>query len=259
MCWLIQLPLLLLLIVGSYAFESNNKLKHHDFYSTATTNIKMQKTTTTKLLAMKEATFGMGCFWKPSEELLKINGVQDTIVAYTGNPSSKKNDQPPSYDSVSYGRNWVEAVRVKYDDSIVSYNELLNAFFEAQEPKMGSRQYASIIFVHNEEQESIADNWLSSEERVRNKDGLLSRITTIEPLSTVWKAEGYHQQYWQKFRPRVIWFVVLISIASGAIDSFIVDGSIDLINVHTIANGIALAGCVFVILERFFDRKVVKL
>jgi len=215
----------------------------------------------TKLPAIKEATFGMGCFWKPSEELLKINGVQDTMVAYAGDEMSSSTI-PPSYDSVCYGSNWVEAVRVKYDDAVVSYKELLDAFFDAQEPKVGSRQYASIIFAHDEEQNDIAKDWLSVSKK--RKDGVPSSITTIEPLGVVWKAEGYHQQYWQKLRPRAVVFLLLVSVASGSIDRFILGNEmmrtfINLSSLHSVANGIAIAGCIYVLLERFFDRNVVRI
>eukprot|EP00957_Ditylum_brightwellii_P050098 3797928-Ditylum_brightwellii.AAC.1 len=72
------------------------------------------------LYAKKEATFGMGCFWEPSETLLSKDGILATTVGYTG---GKPNAKAPTYDSVCYGRDWVEAVRVVYDDTIVSYGD----------------------------------------------------------------------------------------------------------------------------------------
>merc|ERR1719203_1948934 len=70
------------------------------------------------LSAVREASFGMGCFWEPSESLLKEPGVLATTVGYTGAPGKKK---APTYDSVCFGREWVEAVRVAYDDEQCSY------------------------------------------------------------------------------------------------------------------------------------------
>ena len=64
------------------------------------------------------------CFWEPSEELLKVEGVIDTVAGYTGNPSATK---APTYDSVCFSPNWVEGVRVQYDDEKISYSELLDA------------------------------------------------------------------------------------------------------------------------------------
>lgn len=153
------------------------------------------------------------------------------------------------------GRGWVEGVRVIYDDSVVSYEQLLDAFFEAQEPKFGSRQYASIIFPHDDEQRQAANAWLSID-RVRN-DGVSTAMTKIEALSPFFQAEGYHQRYWQKTRPRLASLVALLAISSGLLDSFT---PINMqATIHTTANALALAGSFFVMAERFLDRKVSKL
>lgn len=206
--------------------------------------------------AKKEATFGMGCFWKPSETLLKTEGVLDTVVGYTGKPSAAK---PPSYDAVCFSRDWVEGVRVTYDDSKVAYRELLDAFFEAQEPKLGSRQYASIIFPHDNEQKEVAEEWVDSgirEKRVR-PDGVPVAITQVEDLSPFYRAEGYHQRYWQKQRPRFAIGGALLAISSGLVDSIVPEAYHSLL--HSGANGAVLIGCAYVLLERVVDTKVVKL
>ena len=208
------------------------------------------------LSAKKAATFGMGCFWAPSERLLKTEGVLDTVVGYTGNPSAEK---APTYDNVCFGQSWVEGVRVVYDDSKVSYEQLLDAFFEAQEPKLGSRQYASIIFPHNDEQDSIAKEWIEKgirEKKVR-KDGVPVDITQIEPLSPFYQAEGYHQRYWQKQRPRFAAAVALLAVASGGFDSYVPQAYHSVL--HTAANSAVLLGCAYVVLERKIDAKVVQL
>lgn len=80
---------------------------------------------------------------KPSEELLKVPGVIDTVVWYTGN--SQVSSEPDN-DSVCFGRGWVEGVRVKYKDDEISYERLLDVFFEVQEPKLGSRQSPPLSF-----------------------------------------------------------------------------------------------------------------
>ena len=202
----------------------------------------------TKLAA--EATFGMGCFWKPSEELLKVPGVQDTIVGYTG-----RNDvsDPPSYDEVCFGRGWVEGVRVIYDDTKLSYDELLDAFFDAQEPKLNSRQYASVIFPHDDEQRRVAESWLT-ENKLRN-DGVSTAMTTIENRSRFFRAEDYHQQYWQKTRPRVAGLIALLAVSSGAIDD-VLPIAVQSV-VHTAANAIVIAGNVFLLVERRIGRSTV--
>merc|ERR1712071_482847 len=119
---------------------------------------------------MKEATFGMGCFWEPSESMLNIDGVIATKAGYCGAGSNAK--VPPSYDSVCYGREWVEAVRVAYDDSVVSYVELLENFFELQKANPQSRQYDSIIFADGSQIEQ-AQQWVDEGVAVerRRSDG----------------------------------------------------------------------------------------
>lgn len=206
------------------------------------------------LLAQRDATFGMGCFWKPSEELLKIDGVVDTVAGYTGNPQA---NEPPNYDKVCFSREWVEGVRVVYDDEKVAYPELLDAFFEAQEPKLGSRQYASIIFPHDEEQKEAAQTWLEAGANRVREDGVPVKFTKIESLSRFYKAEGYHQRYWAKFRPRVAAVVGLIALEMAHLDSYVspdIDAAID-----TFADwSLKIIGA-GVLLERVLDAKVEEL
>lgn len=201
------------------------------------------------LCAKKEATFGMGCFWKPAEEILKVDGVLDTVAGYTGNPLAEK---APTYDSVCFGNKWVEGVRVYYDDDKVTYQQLLNAFFEAQEPKMGSRQYASIVFPHDAEQQEIAEAW-KEQEQVR-PDGVPVSFTQLEPLSKFYQAEGYHQKYWAKQRPRFAVILGLLALSSGFADSVL--PSVALSNLPTVANALTLAIAGYVMLERVIDAKV---
>jgi methionine-S-sulfoxide reductase len=190
------------------------------------------------------------------ERLLKTEGVLDTVAGYTGNPLAEK---APDYDNVCFGRNWVEGVRVVYDDSKVSYEHLLDAFFEAQEPKLGSRQYASIIFPHDDEQEQVAKEWIENgirEKKVR-KDGVPIEMTKVEPLSPFYQAEGYHQRYWQKQRPRFAAGIALLAVASGIVDSLVPE--VYQSTLHTTANGAVLLGCAYVVLERKIDAKVEQL
>jgi methionine-S-sulfoxide reductase len=206
-----------------------------------------------KLWARQETTFGMGCFWKPAEELLKTEGVIDTVVGYTGNADVT---EPPSYSQVCYSRDWVEGVRVYYDDDKISYRDLLEAFFEAQEPKP-SRQYASIIFPHNEEQKQVAKEWLTSEAERRRSDGIPVKLTQLEPLTAFYRAEGYHQQYWAKQRPRFALIGLLVLVSTGVVDSYIPKGY--QIFLDRITNGFILALALYVLAERLLDSKVVEL
>jgi peptide-methionine (S)-S-oxide reductase len=235
---------------------------------------RTQKSLTPCYMAIQEATFGMGCFWKPSEELLKVPGVVDTVVGYSGN--AKPVDRPPTYETVCFGRDWVEAVRVRYDDDVLSYHQLLDAFFETQEPKLGgSRQYASIIFAHSngsnrnsngggpDNQAAVAQQWLDdNRSKVRRRDNVaILQETTIEAPSPFYKAEEYHQRYWQKLRPRFAIAVLLLAVNMGALDAVLqpILSFESLILIHRAANIIVLLGLVWVLVERAIDTKTVEL
>ena len=120
-----------------------------------------RQSSSSKLSAVKEASFGMGCFWEPAESMLKVDGIIDTVSGYTGNKrfDDDKKKTVPSYENVCYGQDWVEGVQVTYDDNIISYDELLNVFFDQQKPAPQSRQYSSIIFPYDEEQYDVASLW----------------------------------------------------------------------------------------------------
>jgi peptide-methionine (S)-S-oxide reductase len=234
----------------------------------------------------------MGCFWKPSEELLKVAGVVDTVAGYTGKADTDKADKAdsdattttttaprpcPSYEDVCYSRDWVEGVRVYYDDEIISYAQLLDFFFHAQEPRAGSRQYASIIFFHpsntddaddddaeqqqqqqQQQQQAVAVQWLLDNKDRARSDGITAgQWTTLEPVSSFYRAEQYHQRYWQKTRPRVSSMIACLAIGSGAIDKFTPSAYLGML--HDGANLAVVLGLLFVILERKFDTKVVRL
>jgi peptide-methionine (S)-S-oxide reductase len=206
------------------------------------------------LSAIKESTFGMGCFWEPSEALLKVDGVVDTVAGYTGNPSATK---APSYENVCFGREWVEGVRVTYDDEKLSYQELLEAFFEAQKPIVASRQYASIIFPHDDEQQKIASEWIQSNTKRQSKDGWKPEWTAIESKTKFYQAEGYHQRYWQKQRPRFAAIIALLAVATGVLDPIVPE--VFQQKVSTGGNALVIALGLFITAERWFDAKVVEL
>ena len=153
-----------------------------------------------------------------------MEGVVDTICGYTGNDRNPSMSAaaaapppPPTYDDVCFGRGWVEAVRVEYDEATLTYEQLLDAFWDAQDPRPGSRQYASVIFPHDAQQEAIARAWLRNKQQPETRPGVredagvsASKVgynydtTTIEATRTpFYRAERYHQRYWQKMRPRL--------------------------------------------------------
>jgi peptide-methionine (S)-S-oxide reductase len=201
------------------------------------------------------ATFGMGCFWKPSEDLLKVPGITSTTVGYTGFADATKRP-PPTYDQVCYSRDpWVEAVRVDYDESQLSYNDVLDAFFDKQVPRLGSRQYASVIFVHDADQEKLAQEWKARDRQ--RQDGIMSSWTTIEQATPFYKAEEYHQGYWAKMRPRIAGMIALMAMGSGILDSQVPVAWQS--PIHSTANAVVLAGLLFTMVERKMDTRTVLL
>lgn len=147
-----------------------------------------------------KATFGAGCFWGVEASFRKIKGVISTAVGYMG--GSLKN---PTYEQVCSGETGhAEVVQVTYDQAIVSYYELLTVFWSVHNPTQLNRQgpdigsnYRSVIFYHDTEQGQIARK---SKERlqVSGRFGFGKIVTQILPASEFWRAEEYHQQYFEK-------------------------------------------------------------
>ena len=148
---------------------------------------------------MAKATFGAGCFWGVEEEFRKIPGVRDTAVGYSGGTLAN-----PTYEDVcTDGTGHAEVVEVDYDPQRVSYETLLDAFWNGHNPTQLNRQgpdvgtqYRSVIFFHAPEQEAAAR---ASKERLE-KSGRFPRpiVTQIVPAEPFWRAEEYHQRYFEK-------------------------------------------------------------
>ena len=153
------------------------------------------------------ATLGLGCFWEPSETLLKLDGVVDTRCGYAG---AAFPDAKPDYNSVCGGDGNVECVRVTYDSSVVDYEAVLDAAFAASKPVLGSRQYAPIVFAASDEEAERAAAWVAK--GGKRDDGLERRQFAVEQTDTFWLAEGYHQEYWQKWRPRYAALFALVGL-----------------------------------------------
>ena len=148
---------------------------------------------------MAKATFAAGCFWGVEAAFRKVPGVKDAAVGYTG--GHKPN---PVYEEVCYSdTGHAEAVEVEFDPAVVSYEKLLDVFWSIHDPTTPNRQgpdvgkqYRSAVFAHDEGQAAAAR---ASKERLE-KSGRLRRpvVTQIAPASTFWRAEEYHQRYFEK-------------------------------------------------------------
>eukprot|EP00571_Detonula_confervacea_P017646 CAMPEP_0172312208 /NCGR_PEP_ID=MMETSP1058-20130122/17030_1 /TAXON_ID=83371 /ORGANISM="Detonula confervacea, Strain CCMP 353" /LENGTH=290 /DNA_ID=CAMNT_0013025603 /DNA_START=62 /DNA_END=934 /DNA_ORIENTATION=- len=214
----------------------------------------------TSLSAIREATFGMGCFWEPAESLLKKPGILATTVGYTGAPPKKK---APTYDAVCFGNYWVEGVRVAYDDELVSYDQVLDYFFQLQKPGY-SRQYASVVFANDATEVKQATQW-KKERIAKQSDNKISpyEIVEIEPVSPFYKAEEYHQRYWEKQRLRYLIAIALIAGESGAYNDFF-DGALGRSEVFglpfdSICGGVFFVGAAWMLLERLLAGEVKEL
>ena len=147
-----------------------------------------------------KATFGAGCFWHVEALFRQVKGVKSTTVGYLG--GSLKD---PTYEDVCSGQTGhAEVVQVEYDPNMVSYDDLLTVFWNNHDPTTLNRQgpdvgdqYRSAIFFHDAEQEATAK---TSKEKLQSSDKFKSRkiVTEIVPASSFYKAEDYHQQYFEK-------------------------------------------------------------
>ena len=148
---------------------------------------------------MELATFGAGCFWGVEVTFRNVRGVKDALVGYLGGTFEN-----PTYKDVCTGRTGhAEVVQVQYDPAEVSYDKLLDVFWENHDPTTLNRQgpdvgtqYRSAIFYHTPEQKAAAEASKASLEA----SGRLRRpvVTEITPASTFYPAEDYHQRYLEK-------------------------------------------------------------
>ena len=144
------------------------------------------------------AIFAAGCFWGVEEKFLSTNGVKETEVGYIGGKTDN-----PTYKEVCAGDTYhAEAVRVHYDSDEVTYDELLDIFFEIHDPTTLNRQgvdfgtqYRSSIFYLNDFQRLSSENKISQLNSTRFNNSI---VTTIEEAGSFWIAEEYHQKYIRK-------------------------------------------------------------
>lgn len=145
---------------------------------------------------MEKATFGAGCFWGVEAAFQQVEGVIATQVGYMGGRKER-----PTYEEVcSKTTGHAEVVEVTFDPSRVTYDDLLQVFWDCHDATQLNRQgpdvgtnYRSVIFYHSAKQEAAARASMEREQ----KRGRYSRpiVTEISPAATFWRAEEYHQHY----------------------------------------------------------------
>ncbi len=147
--------------------------------------------------SLEQATFGGGCFWCTEAVFDELRGVHSVEPAYAGGHVDN-----PSYEAVCTGTTGhVEVIRINYDPSVITYEQLLGVFFSTHDPTTLNRQgndvgtqYRSVIFAHDEAQAAPARDFIAW------LDGVFPDpvVTTVEDLTNYWPAEDYHRDYFAR-------------------------------------------------------------
>ena len=156
-------------------------------------------TNLTSNVPLDTATFGAGCFWCVEAVFQKLEGVVSVSSGYSGGQTKN-----PSYEDVCSGETGhAEVCQIAYDPKKISYDELLEAFWTSHDPttmnKQGAdvgTQYRSAIFYHNEKQKELAEAY----KKKLNTEHAFEKpvITEVSPFNVFYKAENYHQNYYNE-------------------------------------------------------------
>ncbi len=149
--------------------------------------------------SLEVATFAGGCFWCMQPPFDELDGVDSTVVGYTGGTQEE-----PTYQQVSSGQtDHLEAVEVRFDPQQIGYDQLLDVFWRSIDPTDDGGQFAdrgdhyrTAIFYHDDQQRQLAE---ASRDELDDTGPFDKPIVTpIEAVDTFWVAEEYHQDYYQK-------------------------------------------------------------
>jgi peptide-methionine (S)-S-oxide reductase len=175
-----------LIIAGSSCGQKQNQAEN-----------KMVKETSSNQQGLEIATFGSGCFWCTEAIFLNVDGVEKVESGYTG--GKVKN---PTYKEVCSGlTGHAEVIQLAYDPKKVTYEELLEIFWQTHDPTTLNRQgadvgtqYRSVIYYHNDEQKKLAELYKAKLDQAKAFNDPI--VTEISPASVFYKAEDYHQNYY---------------------------------------------------------------
>ena len=148
--------------------------------------------------SIQVATFGGGCFWCLEAVFEQLKGVHKVESGYAGGRTEN-----PSYEQVCTGRTGhAEVVQVSFDPQEISYSDILNVFFATHDPTTLNRQggdvgtqYRSVIFYHTPVQKEAAENKIAELNAAQIWDAPI--VTEVKPLQAFYRAEDYHQKYFQ--------------------------------------------------------------
>lgn len=145
---------------------------------------------------MQQALFGGGCFWCVEAVFLQLKGVEKVVSGYAGGRTVN-----PSYEDICKGdTQHAEVILIDFDDSQISFNQLLDVFFATHDPTTLNRQgndvgtqYRSVIYYLNDEQRDIAQQAINA---LKAED--LDIVTELSPAPTFYEAEEYHQNFFAR-------------------------------------------------------------
>ncbi len=180
---------LILIIAGYYFAAGEKKIEDKKQLSNGE---KMNNSTQTEI-----ATFGEGCFWCTEAIFQRVKGVVKVESGYSGGTVPN-----PTYEAVCTGKTGhAEVTQITFDPAVISYKELLKVFFKTHDPTSLNRQgndegtqYRSVIFYHNDEQKKLAEQVKHELDSAKIWDKPI--VTEISPYKTFYKAEDYHQNYY---------------------------------------------------------------
>jgi len=154
---------------------------------------------TSKPLHIETATFGAGCFWCTEAIFQSLKGVSSVTSGYMGGHTNN-----PTYEQVCSGNTGhAEVIQVDFDPNVITYEELLLIFFKTHNPTTLNRQgndigtqYRSVVFFHSQEQKEKANKMIDELTRELVYDSPI--VTEVSPVSDFYKAEDYHQNYFNQ-------------------------------------------------------------
>ncbi len=157
-----------------------------------------QNNKSAKQINLETVTLGGGCYWCVEAVYENLNGVKSVVSGFSGGKTIN-----PSYKEVCTGRTGhAEVVQITYDKTITNLDEILKVFFTVHDPTTLNRQgadvgtqYRSIIFYHNEHQKQAAQKIIAALNKAKVYDSPI--VTTVEPFTKFYKAEPYHQDYYE--------------------------------------------------------------
>ena len=172
--------------LSSCAQKDNNSKSKKDTKAMTTSNVKLDT-----------ATFGTGCFWCTEAIFQQLEGVEKVTSGYSGGSVAN-----PTYEQVcSKTTGHAECLNIMYDPKKITFDELLEVFWQTHDPTTLNRQgadvgtqYRSVVFYHNEEQKAKTEKYKAELDKSGAFDNPI--VTTLEPFTIFYPAENYHQNYY---------------------------------------------------------------